>query len=89
MSRTCHALPTRSFRNMRVQNRRKAEESALDHLIENEVCFRHVNRLTSFWTIIPDPWDDKPATSWKEYHNKTYWPKKLAQNNEHYTRKSS
>lgn len=72
MSRTRHALPFHSLRRMKVQNRRKTEESALDELKENGSYFRHVNRLSAFWSIIPEPWDDKPCAAWGEYHNKSY-----------------
>ena len=80
MSRTAHNLPSRVFRNMRVQNRRKAEEAALDELNEVGVFFRHVNRLASFWSVIPEPWDDKPVAAWDEYKNKNYWSNKIARN---------
>ena len=84
MSRTRHALPSHSLHCMKVQNRRKAEEAALDELKESGVYFRHVNRLTAYWSIIPEPWDDKPCAAWGEYHNKT---QSFAQNDEHYTKR--
>lgn len=87
MSRTRHALPSHSLHHMRVQNRRKMEEAIIDELKEHEVPFnqvRHVNRLTAFWSIIPEPWDDKPCAAWGEYHNKTH---SFAENDEHYTKR--
>ena len=83
MSNTRHALPQHCMHHMRVQNRRKAEEAALDELTELDVPFRHRNRLTSFWTQCPEPWDDKPNAAWGEYHNKNYWVRLRAQNDEH------
>ena len=88
MSRTRHALPSHSLHRMKVQNRRKAEEAVIDELKEHEVLFnvRHINRLTAYWSIIPDPWDgdDKPVAAWSEYHNKSY---SFAENDEHYTKR--
>ena len=86
MSNTRHALPYRSCRNMSVQNRRKSEEAALDELTELDVPFRHRNRLVSFWTQCPEPWDDKAHSAWGEYHNKNHWTKLRAQNDEHFTK---
>lgn len=88
MSRTAHNLPSRTMRNMRVQNRRKAEEAALDELNEVGVSFRHANRLASFWSIIPKPWDDKTVAAWSEYKNKIYWSNKFALNDEHWTKET-
>ena len=75
MSNTRHSRPYRSLRSMRVQNRRKAEASALDEMLEEGVPARHINRLQSYWAQIPEPWDDKPHAAGKEYHNKNYWTK--------------
>ncbi len=75
MSNTRHALPQHSLHHMRVQNRRKAEAAALDEMLEEGVPIRHINRLQSYWTQIPEPWDDKPNAAWSEYHNKNYWTK--------------
>lgn len=86
MSRTRHALPSNCHHKMKVQNRRKQSEAVLDEMIENGVPFLHHNRVQSYMTLIPEPWDDKPVAAWSEYHNKVYWPTKLAQNDEHYTR---
>jgi hypothetical protein len=88
MSRTKHALPSHYLHHMRVQNRRKAEEAALDELTEEDVApIRHINRLQSFWTQIPEPWNDKPNASGREYHNKAYWVKwRKAANNPHWTK---
>lgn len=72
MSRTRHALPSHSLKRMRVQNRRKTEETVLDILMEENVPFRHVNRIINYWSIIPEPWNDKPVAAWGEYHNKKY-----------------
>jgi hypothetical protein len=72
---------------MKVQNRRKMEESVIDELKEHEVPFNqvlHVNRLTAFWSVIPEPWDDKSCAAWSEYHNKTH---SFAQNDEHYSKR--
>lgn len=83
MSRTRHALPSHSLHRMKVQNRRKAEEAALDELNNSGAYFRHANRLSSFWAIIPEYRDDKPCAAWSEYHNKTH---SFAENDEHYTK---
>ncbi len=79
MSNTRHARPSRSIHNMRVQNRRKAEAAALEALLEDAdgTQIRHVNRLKSYWTQIPEPWNDKPHAAWKEFHNKNYWVKRF------------
>lgn len=87
MSRTRHALPTHSHHAMRVQNHRKQSEAVLDEMVDNEVPLLHHNRVHSYMTLIPEPCDVKPVAAWSEYHNKIYWPNKLAQNDEHYTRK--
>ena len=71
---------------MRVQNRRKAEEACLQELVDVGVPFGHHNRMSSFWSLIPEPRDEKTVSAWSEYHNKTYWDKRCAQNDEHYTR---
>jgi hypothetical protein len=75
---------------MKVQNRRKMEEAVLDELEENEISsnqVRHINRLSAFWSIIPEPWDDKPNAAWGEYHNKNYWTVwREAANNPHWTK---
>lgn len=90
MSRTRHALPTHNFHRMKVQNRRKMEASVIDQLNENEVLLnqvRHSNRLMAYWSIIPDPWDDKNNSSGREYHNKNYWVKwREAANAPHWTK---
>lgn len=87
MSRTRHSLPSHSHHLMRVQNRRKMCEAVLDEVTANGVPFLHSNRVRSFMSLIPEPWDDKPHAAWGEYHNKTYWPSRLAGNDEHFTRK--
>jgi len=72
---------------MKVQNRRKMEESVIDELEEYEIPLnnvRHINRLTSFWTVIPEPWDDKACAAWGEYHNKNF---SFAENDHHYTKR--
>lgn len=86
MSRTRHALSTHCHHKMKVQNRRKQSEAVLDEMVENDVPFLHHNRVQSYMTLIPEPWDDKPVAAQSEYHNKVYWPNKFAQNDEHYTR---
>lgn len=87
MSRTRHALPTRQYHMMRVQNRRKAEQSAIDEIDEEGVSPRHPNRLRNYWGIIPEPWNDKRNASGNEYHNKQYWVEfRKAANSPHYTR---
>lgn len=75
MSRTRHNRPTHSIHNMRVQNRRKSEAAALEAILEEAVTPRHINRLKSYLSQIPEPWDDKPHAAWREYHNKNYWTK--------------
>lgn len=79
MSNTRHNLPTHTHHHMRVQNRRKAEASALEDIKEAGVISRHMNRLQSYWSQIPEPWDDKCNASWREYHNKNYWKNKRLQ----------
>lgn len=81
MARTRHALPTHIYHIQKVQNRRKAEHAALEEIKENEVPFRHQNRLQNFWSIIPEPFDDKPNAAASEYHNKQYWVEKRAKAN--------
>lgn len=89
MARTRHALPTHIYHIQKVQNRRKAEQAALDEIKEYEVPFRHTNRLQNFWSIIPEPYDDKPNAAANEYHNKQYWVTKRAKANQpHYRRHS-
>ena len=75
MSRTRHARPIHSIHHMRVQNRRKSEAAALEAILEEAVSPRHINRLKSYWSQIPEPWDDKPHAAWREFHNKHYWKK--------------
>lgn len=89
MSRTRHALPTRQYHIMKVQNRRKAEQSAIDEIEEEGIdgVVRHPNRLKNYWGIIPEPYDDKPNAASNEYHNKQYWIEyRKAANSPHYTR---
>ena len=88
MSRTRHALPTRLYHIMKVQNRRKAEQSAIDQLDEEGVdVVRHKNRLKSYWSIIPEPWNDKLNAASSEYHNKQHWIRYWeAANSPHFTR---
>ena len=85
MSDTRHAMPFNCLHRMKVQNRRKAEQAALDHFSTNNVLHRHINRLKSYWTQIPEPWDDKRHSAWKEYHNKHYYDNWREVKN-HYTR---
>lgn len=79
MSNTRHNLPTHIHHHMRVQNRRKAEAAALDAIKDMDVPARHINRLQSYWSQIPEPWNDKCNASWREYHNKNYWKNKRLQ----------
>jgi hypothetical protein len=72
---------------MRVQNRRKAEASVLEDITDAEVRARHSNRIKNYWSLIPEPWDDKPHASAKEYHNKGRWAKIIeAANSPHWTK---
>lgn len=87
MARTRHALPMHQFHMMRVQNRRKAEQSAIDEVNEENVPIRHQNRLKNYWGIIPEPFDDKSNAASNEYHNKQYWARQReAANQSHFTR---
>ena len=87
MSNTVHQRPSTVHRHMRVQNRRKCEQSAIDQIRELATTTRHINRLNSYWTQIPEPWDDYMHSSGSEYHNKTYWVKFRQQyNSPHWTR---
>lgn len=72
MSRTLHQRPMSIHKRQQVQNRRKAEQSALTELQAEQIRMRHVNRLHSFMTQIPNPWDDYNVSAWKEYHNKAW-----------------
>ena len=63
MARTLRQRPQSSLKRQRVQNRRKSENAALDALLEEQVRIRHINRLSSFMTQIPNPWDDKPISA--------------------------
>jgi hypothetical protein len=87
MSNTVHQRAYTTHRHMRVQNRRKAECSAIDQIRELAATTRHVNRLNSYWTQIPEPWDDYMHSSDNEYQNKNYWVKHRQQyNSPHWTR---
>ena len=72
MSRTLHQRPFSWFKHQRVQNRRKAELSALSDFKDEELRMRHINRLQSFMTQIPNPWDDMTVSAWNEFHNKRW-----------------
>lgn len=72
MSRTLHRRPYSPLRHQRVQNRRKAEQSALTELQAEQLRMRHINRLQSFMTQIPNPWDDYHVSAWNEFHNKQW-----------------
>ena len=76
MSRTRHATPTSCFRHMKVQNYRKTECTVLDQLKEESVLFRHINRISSYWSLIPNPWDDYRHSAFSEYQNKGWPPNK-------------
>lgn len=73
MSRTRHQLPTRCHTRPLVQNRRKAEQSALGDVVYYDIPCRHFNRLQAFMTVIPEPWNDKICAAWGEYHNKNHY----------------
>ena len=72
MSRTLHQRPFSCFKHQRVQNRRKSELSALTDLQAEGLRMRHINRLQSFMTQIPNPWDDMAVSAWNEFHNKRW-----------------
>ncbi len=87
MSNTRHSLPTSYYRMMRVQNRRKAGASVLEDIADADVPVRHGNRLKNYWALIPEPWDDRPYSSSKEWHNKNHWKEWLdKQDAPHYSK---
>jgi hypothetical protein len=73
MSRTNRSIVSHSHRNMKVQNRRKTECSALDIINTEGVFCRHYNRLQNYLGVIPNPWDDYPVSAHSEFDNKNYW----------------
>lgn len=73
MSRTIHKMPSHYYQRMKVQNRRKSEENAVDQLKTEDLVSRHWNRLRAWWSIIPNPWDDHRCSAWKEYQNKNFY----------------
>lgn len=72
MSRTLHQRPLNPHKRQRVQNRRKSEQAALTELQAEQLRMRHINRLQSFMTQIPNPWNDKAVSAWGEFHNKNW-----------------
>ena len=58
MSRTIHKTPiVRHYAKQKLLNRRKLEMGILDELQEENVPFRHGNRVRNFWANIVEPWD--------------------------------
>lgn len=70
MAKTIHRLPSNIVTHPQVQSRRKGEQAVLDEVKQTGVKIRHYNRIQSYMTQIPEPWDDKCHSAWGEYQNK-------------------
>jgi hypothetical protein len=53
-----------------MRNWLRSEIAAIDELSHEAVPARHSNRMKSYRNLIPNPWDDKNISAWREYHNK-------------------
>ena len=73
MARTIHkeVLFARCHRRFRNMNFRKAEASAVDAF--KEMGLIPSNRLNSWFSRIPNSWDDYPVSANDEYHAKKFW----------------